>query len=82
VCDLGTATGEVINTIHKVNSSLKLEFIGIDISEQMLKRRKKKCTGIENVTFYNDYIEHFNFKPLDLIISAFTLQFIEPGKRR
>ncbi|MGQ1786641.1 MULTISPECIES: methyltransferase domain-containing protein [unclassified Saccharicrinis] len=82
VYDLGTATGEVIFNIEAINHSKELSFVGIDQSDHMLNMAKKKCQVINNVTFRNEKIETFDYLPSNLIVSAFTLQFVEIPKRR
>lgn len=82
VYDLGTATGEVIYNIYCANKSKRISYIGIDKSSYMLKMAKKKCRYVEDVTFYNEKIETFNYSPSDLIVSAFTIQFIKIENRK
>jgi len=82
VYDLGTATGEVIYNIDKANRSKNITYIGIDISYPMLERAMEKCSDITDVTFYNNSIEEINFLHSDLIVSAFTLQFVDIEKRK
>ena len=81
VYDLGTATGEVIRSIHKANLLKKVKYIGLDKSEPMLKKAKAKCSNINNVMFQKEKIESYQYQPADLIVAAFTLQFIEPKIR-
>jgi len=82
VYDLGTATGEVLCNIHKANEAKKIFYFGIDVSPHMLKKAEEKCIGIENVTFYKDRIESFNYLLSDLIVSAFTIQFVDVKLRK
>lgn len=81
VYDLGTATGEVIRSIHKANPVKNIKYIGLDKSEPMLKQAKIKCSNISNVIFQREEIESYNYQPADLIVAAFTLQFIESKNR-
>jgi len=82
VYDLGTATGEVIQSIHRANPQKKIRYVGIDKSIPMLERAKEKCFYINHVTFCNSKIESFNYKPADLFVVAFTLQFVKSGHRQ
>ena len=82
VYDLGTATGEVIFNIHQYNETLDIRFIGIDNSMAMLKKAKQKCNQIENVQFTHKHIGEVDYQPADLFVSAFTMQFVEMGKRK
>lgn len=82
VYDLGTATGEVIKSIYRANPNRKIRYVGIDKSASMIEKAKEKCLNIQNVTFYNDEIESFKFEPANLIIAAFTLQFVKFESRQ
>jgi len=82
VYDLGTATGEIIYNIHFANPFKKIRYVGIDKSAPMLVKAKQKCENINYVTFYNEEIETFDFKPADLIVAAFTLQFTQSSHRQ
>ncbi|MCJ7757209.1 MAG: methyltransferase domain-containing protein [Gillisia sp.] len=82
VYDLGTATGEIIYNIHYANPTKNISYVGIDKSVPMLYKAKQKCEKIKNITFYNEEIETFDFKPADLIIAAFTLQFTQVTHRQ
>jgi len=81
VYDIGTATGEVILSIHKENQTKKITYVGIDNSASMLKKAEEKCKNIERVRFHNETAENFNYEPSDLIVAAFALQFIHSEKR-
>ncbi|MFK2821122.1 methyltransferase [Flavobacteriaceae sp. LMIT009] len=82
VYDLGTATGNIIRSIHNENEKKNIKYIGLDKSLPMIRKAKAKCSNIKNATFYNDEVESFNFQAVDLVVAAFTLQFIAPKKRQ
>ena len=82
IYDLGTATGEVIRSIKRANPNKNIRFIGIDKSAPMLEKAKEKCSGINNVFFHNCEIESFNYRQADLIVAAFTFQFIDSSERQ
>jgi tRNA (cmo5U34)-methyltransferase len=48
----------------------------------MLRKAEEKCAGIMNVEFIHKEIIDIDFEKADLIVSAFTLQFIEIGRRK
>ena len=81
VYDIGTATGEAILSIHKANPDKNISFVGIDNSLEMLKKAKEKCKNVKNVSFHHESAELFDYGPSDLVIAAFTLQFLLPEKR-
>jgi len=82
VYDLGTATGEVIQSIHRANPQKKIRYVGIDKSIPMLEKAKEKCSSIDHVIFCNSEIESFKFEQADLFVAAFTLQFVKSGHRQ
>ncbi|WP_242083916.1 methyltransferase domain-containing protein [Aestuariivivens sediminis] len=81
VYDLGTATGEIIRSIHRANPNTKIRYVGVDKSVSMLKVAREKCRTMKQVTFYNQDLETFTFKPAKLIVAAFTFQFIKTEHR-
>lgn len=81
VYDLGTATGEIIRSIHVANPLKKIRYFGIDKSSPMLNQARLKCANIDNVIFLNEEIESHQYQKADLVIAAFTFQFIELKKR-
>ena len=81
VYDLGCSTASTLINIAK-NTDKKIELIGIDNSDAMLKRanQKTKAYGYD-IQFINDDIFNIDFKKSDVIISNYTLQFIRPLQR-
>lgn len=82
ICDLGTATGEVIYNLNVKNPSRNLTFYGIDNSVPMLKKAKFRCDEFRNVTFINEDINNFILPKSNLITSVYTLQFINKNNRQ
>jgi tRNA (cmo5U34)-methyltransferase len=78
VYDLGCSTASTLINISK-KSAHKLDLIGIDSSQAMLKyaNNKSKAYNI-NLTLINDDFFNTEFKPCQVIISNYTLQFIRP----
>jgi tRNA (cmo5U34)-methyltransferase len=82
VYDLGTATGEVIYNIDLKSPWKDISYVGIDNSPSMIRVATHKCSHIRNAEFICDRVEDVVFpNPSDLIISAFTLQFLDPADR-
>lgn len=76
--DLGCSTASLlINISRKLSSEATL--IGIDNSEAMLQRARKKCEAYgANIELENADILTYEYKQADLFVSNYTLQFIRP----
>lgn len=81
VYDLGCSTATTLINIAK-HSDNKLQLIGIDNSEAMLKRasNKSKAFGLD-IQFKNSDIFDVEITNAKVIISNYTLQFIRPRQR-
>lgn len=81
VYDLGCSTATTLINIAK-NCDKTLNLIGIDTSEAMLNQaiHKSKAYGVD-INFIQDDIFNVEFKPSNVIISNYTLQFIRPLQR-
>lgn len=81
VYDLGCSTATTLINIAK-HSDKKLQLIGIDNSEAMLKRasNKSKAFGLD-IRFKNSDIFDVEINNAKVIISNYTLQFIRPRQR-
>jgi len=81
VYDLGCSTATTLISIAK-NCNKQLNLIGIDTSEAMLNqaKHKSKAYGIDIEFIQNDIFD-VDFKPSNVIISNYTLQFIRPLQR-
>jgi len=78
VYDLGCSTASLL-----INISRKLivdaTLIGLDNSEAMLSRARKKCEAFDaDVKLENADILKYNYNNADVFISNYTLQFIRP----
>jgi len=76
--DLGCSTASLLISISiKLKSDAKL--IGLDNSQAMLDRAKKKCDAFGvNVKVKNRDILKYDYKMADVFVSNYTLQFIRP----
>ncbi|MEJ2006019.1 MAG: methyltransferase domain-containing protein [Cyclobacteriaceae bacterium] len=81
VYDLGTSSGEVINSIWKVNMDKNITFYAVDNSQPMLAKAQEKLAHIPNITYINQNIQNVDYVACDMIISAYTLQFIPVQER-
>ena len=77
VYDIGCSTGKLIHNLS-TNNIKDVTYVGVDISENLLPSLKH-----DNLHFLNSDIRNENFYLNDssLILSIFTLQFIEPKFR-
>jgi tRNA (cmo5U34)-methyltransferase len=76
--DLGSSTASLLIAISK-DLEFKAELIGLDNSEAMLERARKKIDafGADVKVEYADILE-YEYKEADVFISNYTLQFIRP----
>ena len=78
VYDLGCSTASLLINI---NRKLKVEatLIGLDNSEAMLSRARKKCEAFgAEIKLQNADILTYDYKKANIFISNYTLQFIRP----
>jgi len=83
VCyDIGCSTGEVFSKLISRTNKENVRFIGIDPVKEMIDTAKKKHNNFKNVEFINANIEDVDLLKSDLVVSYFTLQFIQPKYRQ
>ena len=84
IFDLGCSTGTTIINICNASKSRKLDIIGVDSSEPVIAKARKKIakaklsSGIELIC---KDIRDVEIKDASIVIMNYTLQFIEPGSR-
>jgi len=78
VYDLGCSTASLLLNIHRdleVNANL----VGLDNSEAMLAQARRKIEAYgAKIEVENADILEYDYKPADIFISNYTLQFIRP----
>ena len=83
--ELGVATGALINKLAKRHKK-KAKWIGIDKEIGMITQAKKEIDEefLENkiVTLVEDDLVFYPYEKSDLIISYYTVQFIQPKYRQ
>ena len=82
VYDIGCSTGSFLKRLslrHKEKK--KIKFVGIDIVKNMIKFAKLKNQSGKIKYTHSDILK-YKFKPSDLFISFYTIQFIHPKKRQ
>lgn len=78
--DIGCSTGTLINSVSKINSGKKIKYFGIDNSKEMINHAKKK--KIKNCKFFYGDIVKKKIPKCDMIVSSYTMQFIQPKNRQ
>jgi len=86
VCyELGVSTGALIRKLaarHKPT----VKWVGIDLEPNMIEQAKHEIAnsglGVDNVELLADDINLFPYQPADLIVSYYTVQFVEPRLRQ
>lgn len=80
--DVGCSTGKLLNSLAERNKSKKINFVGIDSEEDMLAEAEKRCKKYKNIKLIHSDIFNVEFDKCDLIISYYTIQFIDPKNRQ
>lgn len=78
IVDIGTSTGKFIKNLTDRHKDKELNFIAIDISEDMLSKAKEKIGTINgNVNYIcEDACEIKVDDKVDIVVCLFTLQFL------
>tara|TARA_A100001011_G_scaffold335050_1_gene363751 strand:- start:4067 stop:4771 length:705 start_codon:yes stop_codon:yes gene_type:complete len=76
--DLGCSTGSLLKKINDRHSDKKINFVGFDDSNEMLKIARKN----KKIKFLRKDINKIKMSKSDLILSLFTIQFIQPKERQ
>lgn len=82
--DLGTSLGAVAYVLAKSTEAKHCEVIAVDNSEPMIlacRKRLKEQNILDRITLIHDDIENIEIKKASVIVSNFTLQFIQRSKR-
>jgi tRNA (cmo5U34)-methyltransferase len=82
VLDLGSSTARLLLEIYR-RRERKTLLRGIDNSEAMVHRARKKCEafGAESIELILDDILKFPIEGEDVVVANYTLQFIRPIER-
>jgi tRNA (cmo5U34)-methyltransferase len=82
--DIGCSTSDLLISLKKYTNKKKIKFIGFDIEKEMVKVSKKKIKklNIRDINVYNKDVTNTKLLKSDLIISYYTIQFINPEKRQ
>ncbi len=79
VYDLGCSTASLLLHVER-ELGFDAKLIGLDNSEAMLTRAKRKCQafGAKNINIEYADILNYDYKKADVFVSNYTLQFIRP----
>jgi tRNA (cmo5U34)-methyltransferase len=81
--DLGSSTGSLINKISNRHRDKKIQFYGIEIEKKMIEQAKKiKDKSLNKIKYLNKDLKKIKLQKTDMIISCYTIQFIEPKFRQ
>ena len=81
--EIGTSTGELIRKLALHNKSKTgARWVGLDVEPDMVKAAQDHCRDVENITILEEDARLIDLEPADLIVSYYTMQFIEPRFRQ
>ncbi|MGH1516251.1 methyltransferase domain-containing protein [Chryseobacterium sp. JK1] len=84
IYEIGCSTGTLLEKIHHRNHDMEkqIKITGIDIEQDMIFQAQKKCADFNNVNLICDDIINLELEKSDLIISYYSVQFINPRVRQ
>ncbi len=80
--EIGCSTGTLTCMLAERNKGKRVQFIGLDSVPEMVQAAKEKCAGYDSVEIREADILDFDYKPADLIVSYYTIQFVRPRHRQ
>lgn len=83
--ELGCSRGDLLKKLLKYSKKEKVNFIGIDLEKEMINAAKKNVKNIKSnngIKFIRNNIVDAKLSKSDLIISYYTIQFINPRERQ
>tara|TARA_B100001248_G_C27353426_1_gene442547 strand:+ start:245 stop:958 length:714 start_codon:yes stop_codon:yes gene_type:complete len=79
--ELGCSNGNLINSIANKHANRNVEFIGIDNSKKLIDEANSRKKN-KNLKFNYADLNAIKLKKSDLILSYYTIQFIQPRYRQ
>jgi tRNA (cmo5U34)-methyltransferase len=76
VYDIGTSTGEVIHNLLESNDGKQTQYVGLDISDDMVLKARNRFKDNPLVEIYQSSADEYIYKNASLITAILTLQFI------
>jgi tRNA (cmo5U34)-methyltransferase len=83
--ELGCSRGDLLKKLLKYSKKENVKFIGIDLEREMINAAKKNVKNIKSnntIKFVRNNIVNAKLNKSDLIISYYTIQFINPRERQ
>ena len=80
--ELGCSTGELTRHLGDANADRDVRIIGIETEAPMVRAAREKCRDLTQVEIIEADVFDFEYKPADLIVSYYTVQFIPPARRQ
>lgn len=81
VYDIGSSTGTLLNKLANRHNNKKINFYGIETVKEMIIQSKVENKN-NKIKYINKDIKKIFLKKSDLIISYYTIQFIDPKYRQ
>lgn len=81
IYDLGCATGKLSCALAEYHNDKSVSVVGLDESKDMVIEARKR-PGAENVTFIDENILTHTYRPSNLMISYYTIQFMNEQNRK
>lgn len=83
VYDLGCSSGKLIEDVCNRHSEKKASFIGIDVEPKMINYALARAEDKKKeLAFYKANIVDYSFKPCNLFIAYYTIQFLNSMERK
>lgn len=81
--ELGTSTGELLRKLAEHHAHKPdVRWIGIDTVREMTEAARRHCAGLDHVDVVCDDVVDHTYEPADLMVSYYTIQFIQPRRRQ
>ena len=81
--EIGVSTGELIKKLALHNAQKPdVRWVGLDIEPDMIAAAKKHCGDVESITILEEDIRAFQLDAADMVVSYYTMQFIQPRYRQ
>jgi tRNA (cmo5U34)-methyltransferase len=82
IYDIGMSTGTLAKKILDRNSHKKINYIGIEIEEDMCKKAEENLKTYKNVEIICEDVMNLDLKKSDLVIAYYSIQFMHPKLRQ
>jgi tRNA (cmo5U34)-methyltransferase len=76
IYDLGCSTGTLSAQLAERLAPRRVEVIGVDREPGMTDRAQMRCAALPQVRFETASLQELEFKPADMVVSHYTLQFV------